>query len=98
MLQLTFVILGFGGIQKYAGNIPDDLNNFDAEFFGYSESEANNLDYTLRMLLEKTYEAILDSGNEISHWKIIFYLKIFRHESCITERIGDWLFLRMLRF
>jgi hypothetical protein len=66
LLQLTFVILGFAGIQKNTGNIPDDLNNFDAEFFGYSESEANSLDCTLRMLLEKTYEAILDSGNKTS--------------------------------
>jgi acyl transferase domain-containing protein len=54
------------GIQKNQGNIPDDLNNFDAEFFGYSDSEADDLDFQLRMLLEKTYEAILDSGNQTS--------------------------------
>lgn len=39
-----------------------DKTRFDAGFFGVSSNASNTMDPMGRMLLEKTYEAILDSG------------------------------------
>ncbi|XP_020294893.1 fatty acid synthase-like [Pseudomyrmex gracilis] len=42
--------------------IINNLNKFDAEFFDICDSYANTLDPSLRILLERTYEAIVDAG------------------------------------
>lgn len=39
-----------------------DLEKFDAQFFSYLEKNADITDPQSRMLLEHTYEAILDAG------------------------------------
>ena len=39
-----------------------DLSRFDATFFGVHAKQANTMDPQLRMLLEVSYEAILDAG------------------------------------
>lgn len=40
----------------------DDLQNLDAEFFKIHQKQAEGMDPQLRMLLECTYEAIIDAG------------------------------------
>ncbi|XP_029162894.1 fatty acid synthase-like [Nylanderia fulva] len=40
----------------------NNLPKFDAEFFEMSFSEAHTIDPGIRMLLEHTYEAIIDAG------------------------------------
>jgi fatty acid synthase len=52
---------GVHGLPKYTGFI-SGMENFDAEFFGYSEKIANSMDPQSRMILEHAYEAILDAG------------------------------------
>ncbi|XP_071632956.1 fatty acid synthase [Temnothorax longispinosus] len=39
-----------------------DLSNFDASFFGVHPKQAHAMDPQLRMMLEVTYEAIVDAG------------------------------------
>uniref|UniRef100_A0A1L8DZ80 Fatty acid synthase n=1 Tax=Nyssomyia neivai TaxID=330878 RepID=A0A1L8DZ80_9DIPT len=41
----------------------EDLENFDQTFFGVHQKQAEGMDPVLRMLLEATHEAIIDSGN-----------------------------------
>ncbi|GAB0100745.1 Fatty acid synthase [Sergentomyia squamirostris] len=40
----------------------EDLENFDHTFFGIHQKQAESMDPCVRMLLEATYEAIIDSG------------------------------------
>lgn len=40
----------------------NNIHKFDAEFFGITASEVHVLDPGCRMLLEHTYEAIIDAG------------------------------------
>ena len=39
-----------------------DPSRFDAEFFGIHGKQANSMDPQGRLLLETTYEAIIDAG------------------------------------
>jgi hypothetical protein len=39
-----------------------NIDKFDASFFGIHNKEAESMDPQCRMLLEKTYEAIVDAG------------------------------------
>lgn len=39
------------------------VNKFDAEFFGITNEHGEYMDPLCRILLEKTYEAIVDAGN-----------------------------------
>ena len=39
-----------------------ELSKFDAAFFGVHPKQANSMDPQLRMLMEVTYEAIVDAG------------------------------------
>ncbi|KAL1414010.1 hypothetical protein MTO96_030750 [Rhipicephalus appendiculatus] len=52
---------GYNGMPKIHGKIKD-LSRFDAEFFSTPPKQANLMDPQLRLLLETSYEAILDAG------------------------------------
>jgi len=39
-----------------------NIDKFDASFFGIDNKEAQTMDPQCRMLLEKTYEAVVDAG------------------------------------
>jgi fatty acid synthase len=39
-----------------------NVNKFDASFFGVHYKQAKVMDPQCRMLLEKTYEAVVDAG------------------------------------
>jgi len=40
----------------------NNIEKFDAEFFNISAAEAHTLDPGVRILLEKTYAAVIDAG------------------------------------
>ncbi|XP_055640185.1 fatty acid synthase-like [Toxorhynchites rutilus septentrionalis] len=48
-------------VPRRSGKI-NNLDRFDREFFGLSRNLSNAMDPQLRMLMEHTYEAILDAG------------------------------------
>jgi fatty acid synthase len=52
---------GLHGLPKRSGKLKD-LTKFDASFFGVHPKQANAMDPQLRLLLEVTYEAIIDAG------------------------------------
>ncbi|XP_053376816.1 fatty acid synthase-like [Mercenaria mercenaria] len=52
---------GLYGLPKRSGTLKD-LSKFDASFFGVHPKQANSMDPQLRILLEVTYEAIIDAG------------------------------------
>ena len=54
---------GLYGLPKREGKI-SNINKFDAQFFGIHGKQVNGMDAQQRILLEKTYEAIMDSGYE----------------------------------
>ena len=41
-----------------------NIEKFDASFFGVHYRQAHSMDPQSRMLLEKTYEAIVDAGEQ----------------------------------
>jgi len=51
-----------GKTRNAKGGFIEDVDQFDAEFFGFFPSEASRLDPQLRLLLEVTHEAIEDAG------------------------------------
>jgi fatty acid synthase, animal type len=54
---------GLHGLPKRTGKIKtEDLQNLDAQFFKLHQKQAECMDPQLRMLLECTYEAIIDAG------------------------------------
>uniref|UniRef100_T1H8C9 Fatty acid synthase n=1 Tax=Rhodnius prolixus TaxID=13249 RepID=T1H8C9_RHOPR len=52
---------GLNGLPARTGKIKD-LSKFDASFFGVHAKQAEVMDPQLRMLLEATYEALIDAG------------------------------------
>ena len=52
---------GLHGLPKRNGKIKD-LSHFDASFFGIPPKQANTMDPGLRLLLEVSYEAMIDAG------------------------------------
>ncbi|KAM5273320.1 fatty acid synthase [Ctenodactylus gundi] len=52
---------GLYGLPRRSGKLKD-LSRFDASFFGVHPKQAHTMDPQLRMLLEATYEAIVDGG------------------------------------
>ncbi|XP_023584963.1 fatty acid synthase [Trichechus manatus latirostris] len=52
---------GLYGLPRRAGKLKD-LSKFDASFFGVHPKQAHTMDPQLRLLLEVTYEAIVDGG------------------------------------
>lgn len=52
---------GLYGLPKRNGKLKD-ISHFDAAFFGVHPKQAHTMDPQLRMMLEVTYEAIIDGG------------------------------------
>ena len=52
---------GFSGLPRRNGKLKD-LSKFDAEYFQVNPLQAHAMDPQLRILLEVTYEAIVDAG------------------------------------
>ena len=42
-----------------------DIDKFDGSFFGFLSKHADEMDPESRILLETTYEAIVDAGQQI---------------------------------
>ena len=62
---------GLYGLPKRTGKLKD-LSKFDASFFGVHPKQAHTMDPQLRLLLEVTYEAILDGGGSSGgHWPTV---------------------------
>lgn len=57
--------LGYLSLPHRSGKIRD-ISKCDYEFFGMTEQEANYTDVQMRLLLETTYEAIVDAGKSQS--------------------------------
>ncbi len=49
------------GLPKRHGKL-NELDRFDAQFFGVTPKQANFMDPQVRLLLEVAYEAIIDAG------------------------------------
>ncbi|KAJ8026445.1 Fatty acid synthase [Holothuria leucospilota] len=70
------------GLPETSGNLKD-ISKFDASFFGILPKQVNKMDPQLRLLLEVSYEAIVDAGKFAnSIWgstcfkkKIVFYIR-----------------------
>lgn len=56
------------GLPKRNGKLKD-ISKFDASFFGVHPKQAHTMDPQLRLLLEVSYEAILDGGKQVNDWK-----------------------------
>jgi acyl transferase domain-containing protein len=56
-------------LPKRAGKVPS-VTKFDASFFGVNYKQAHTMDPLCRLLLERTYEAIVDAGQQ-------FYMSSF---------------------
>lgn len=52
---------GYLGLPRRSGKLRD-LSKFDASFFGVHPKQAHAMDPQLRLLLEVTYEALVDAG------------------------------------
>ena len=52
---------GLHGLPTRNGKLKE-LNKFDASFFGIAPKQTDNMDPQLRLLLEVSYEAIVDAG------------------------------------
>ena len=52
---------GLHGLPKRSGKLKD-IKHFDATFFGVHAKQAHKMDPQLRILLELTYEALIDAG------------------------------------
>lgn len=52
---------GICGLPLRSGKL-NDLSSFDASFFGVHPRQANVMDPQLRIILEATYEALIDAG------------------------------------
>ncbi len=77
---------GVYGLPKFAGFI-SGLENFDAEFFGFTDTYANSMDPQSRMILEHAYEAILDAGMYVIIAFIYFLILSYksRHTSAVHK-------------
>lgn len=53
------------GLPKRNGKLKD-ISKFDASFFGVHPKQAHTMDPQLRLLLEVSYEAILDGGKQVN--------------------------------
>lgn len=60
---VTFFLppVGLYGLPRRNGKLKD-ISKFDAAFFGVHPKQAHTMDPQLRLLLEISYEAIVDGG------------------------------------
>ena len=90
---------GMHGLPGRSGKLKD-ISRFDAAMFGVHPKQANAMDPQLRMLLEVTYEAIVDAGKNIIYWSLkkLYYMylglslqkyHIISHD-WITEKLFFW--------
>nr|XP_045622655.1 fatty acid synthase-like [Procambarus clarkii] len=74
---------GVHGLPLRSGKLPD-LAHFDSAFFSVSPRQAHAMDPQLRLLLELTYEAILDAGvnpSELRGRRVGVYVGVSSSES-----------------
>lgn len=74
---------GMYGLPERSGKLKE-LNLFDATFFGVHAKQAHVMDPQLRILLEATYEAIVDAGinpNDIKGSKTGVFIGVSASES-----------------
>lgn len=83
---------GIYGLPKRNGKLKD-ISKFDATFFGVHAKQAHTMDPQLRLLLEVSYEAILDGGKQKS-------LEFFIQKSyCLWNECTDYsLDKKLIRF
>lgn len=58
----SFFILGLNGTPPAFGKVRD-VEKFDTTFFGIHRRLSNFMDPQNRLILERSFEAIIDSGN-----------------------------------
>ena len=61
-------MLGGYGLPKRNG-ILTDITKFDAMFFGVHSKQAARMDPRLRIMIETTYEAIVDAGKNCNNFQ-----------------------------
>lgn len=74
---------GIHNLPKRSGKLPD-LTHFDSAFFSVSPRQAHAMDPQLRLLLELTYEAIVDAGmnpSELRGRRVGVYVGVSSSES-----------------
>lgn len=78
----------------------DDLGNFDPQFFGVHQKQAECLDPQLRMMLESTYEAIVDAGKYLFDFKvnIIMIVVFFNFSMKDSDNVISLLFVLVTQF
>ncbi len=72
-----------GKIKTKKGGFLNDIDKFDADFFGIYPKAAERIDPQQRMLLEVTYEAFEDAGlklDELSGSKTAVYVGVFTND------------------
>lgn len=70
----TYFIVEHPEIPQRTGKL-NQVNKFDAAFFGVHYKQAHTMDPMCRIILEKSYEAIVDSGT-FNKLNIILYGRI----------------------
>lgn len=60
MIRIIFC-LEHPKLPMWAGKVPN-VTKFDASYFGINYKQAHTMDPLGRLLLERTYEAIVDAG------------------------------------
>ena len=91
---------GLYGLPTRNGKLKE-LDKFDAEFFGIAPKQAENMDPQLRILLEVTYEAIVDAGitfklkGSLQQYTYmhtyIFRQNILQHIRLLHSHVIDWI-------
>lgn len=76
---------GIYGLPKRNGKLKD-ISKFDATFFGVHAKQAHTMDPQLRLLLEVSYEAILDGGKQRA-WNSLFKNPIV-YELSVQKQFG----------
>ncbi|KAF9408342.1 hypothetical protein HW555_011931 [Spodoptera exigua] len=72
----------------------NNLNKFDASFFGVHFKEAHTMDPMCRMMLEKAYEAVFDAGmnpKELREKKVGVFIG-----ACFSESEKTWFYEKMV--
>lgn len=60
-INITYIFAEHPEIPQRTGKL-NEVGKFDAAFFGVHFKQAHTMDPMCRMLLEKAYEAVVDSG------------------------------------